>query len=347
MSDSEPNSQDCHSCGAALDPAANFCTQCGTAVGNTFCPSCGEPFERDDAFCAHCGHPRTASDTGQSSEASDTGQSSEASDTDQSSEASDTDPSSEATHGETREAFRRRIRDHLEAGWEIDDDNGDHVTLVDRGIGSIPIHILLLFITSGVGNMLYVWYHYVKLAERRYLSIGDGRQPHPPGTPTANRSASDVDSSPATSSYALSGLLSLIGILLIVTAVAGSSSLWVGLIGLGLGLGGLGFLPPVKRRLDRRHDLTEFGRLRTVDHRTIHPSEGYDAPCVICGKQGRSGLLRRRRDETVLAGVPVRTHGLDYNYYCEACAIQDQFGGPATETAVTDAAERVPATESE
>jgi RNA polymerase subunit RPABC4/transcription elongation factor Spt4 len=316
MTTPEPGPQDCRDCGATVDATANFCPQCGTAI-ETFCPDCGEAFDRDDEFCSHCGHQRG--------------------------EGGDQPGDSESHPTETAEteaAFRRRVTDHLEAGWELKDDHGDHVTLVDRDIGSIPLHVLLLFATSGVGNLLYGWYHYAKRAERRYLSIGDGRQPRPPGIETADGSttatAGSVDASLSTAaSYLLGGLLALIGLFVIIAA-AGGGTVWPGLIGLGFALGGLGILPPVRRKLDRRHEITKFGRLKHVDHRVVHPTEGYDEPCIICGKQGRSGLLRRRRDETLVAGIPLVTHGMDDNYYCEQCATADRVVGEPEFDATTN-----------
>lgn len=318
MSPSESGPQNCQHCGASVDAAANFCPQCGSPTEGSlasFCPDCGEAFDSDDEFCSHCGQPRGEDRQSTGSRSTET--------------------------TETDAAFRRRVTDHLEAGWELKDDHGDHVTLVDRDIGSIPLHVLLLFTTSGVGNLLYGWYHYAKRAERRYLSVGDGRQPRPPGIETvdgSNRSTSgSVDTTLSrAASYLLGGLLVVIGLSVIVAA-AGGGAIWPGLIGLGFALGGVAVLPPVKRTLARRHGVTKFGRLKTVDRRAVNPTEGYDDPCVICGKQGRSGLLRRRRDETVLAGIPVVTHGIDDNYYCEQCAATDRgVGEPNSETAKGD-----------
>jgi len=305
-----PGPQDCHDCGATVDPTANFCPQCGTATGASlaaFCPDCGEAFDSDDEFCSHCGHPR-GEDSGQSTESK----------------------SHSAETTETKAAFRQRVTAHLEAGWELKDDGGDHVTLVDRDIGSIPLHVLLLFTTSGVGNLLYGWYHYAKRAERRYLSVGDGRQPRPPGAGSASdTTATGSDTANAVLSYLAGGLVGFFAVWFLFVGAVGTPAPMLGVLGVLFALGGLSILPPVRRRLGRRHGLTKFGRLKSVDHRVVHPTEGYDDPCIICGKRGRSGLLRRRRDETVLAGVPLVTHGLDHNYYCEQCATQDLFGGNA------------------
>ena len=295
MSTPESGPRDCHQCGATVDPAANFCSQCGGRVeADRFCSSCGETLGPGEAFCSHCGQGR---------------------------------PSTDRQQGESRTAFRRRVRDHVEAGWEIKDDRGNQVTLVDRSVGSIPIHILLLFITSGVGNLLYGWYHYVKLADYRYLSVGDGRQPRPPAASApADSTTAAVDRTVDVASYIIGGITAFVGLFFLLATVFDGGTLLFTAIGLVFALGGLGIMPPVNRRLARRHDLSKFGRLKTVDHRVVYPREGYDEPCVVCGKRGRSGLLRRRRDETVIAGLPLRTHEADHNFYCERCASAELNG---------------------
>jgi ribosomal protein L32 len=48
----------CRRCGAANDPAANFCKSCGAAMKQTrACPSCGDMNDADARFCDHCGKP--------------------------------------------------------------------------------------------------------------------------------------------------------------------------------------------------------------------------------------------------------------------------------------------------
>lgn len=333
MSPPEPTRGACHSCGESLDPDANFCSQCGAAV-ESYCPSCGEAFEPDDQFCSQCGHSRPESGGA---------------------------AASAETNGETRDGFRRRVQQHLEAGWELTDDYGDRVTLVDRDIGSIPIHILLLLLTGGFLNLVYGWYHYSRLAETRYLERGDDRDLRPPGAPaqtdtevdsdddevsTTDATSDDSDLT-ALSSYIGGGLLVVLGLLFLVTAVS-AGSLAGGAISAVFTLGGIGLLPPVKKRLDRRHGIQKFGRLRTVDHQFVSPAETDEEVCVVCGTQVGDGLLRRRRDETVLAGVPVSTHRVQDNHYCEQCARAEQLIEEAELDAETsDAMETVPEIETD
>ena len=45
----------CRKCNAQLKDGAIFCHACGTKVAPDTCPSCGTPYDLDDAFCSKCG----------------------------------------------------------------------------------------------------------------------------------------------------------------------------------------------------------------------------------------------------------------------------------------------------
>lgn len=300
--------EQCHDCGRSVPAEANFCPGCGAERRSAasspspplaYCMECGDPFGRGDEFCANCGTPRQTGDVPPADRGSDR----------------DVDPAA-------RRAFRHRVQDHLADGWELHEDHGDRVVLVDREIGSIPIHVLLLLTTGGVGNLLYGWYHYAELAETRRLAVDD--ESLPASEPSA--SGSDEDPLVALSGYLLSALLLLIGLGIVAVAVD-QGALVGGLFGLAFAVIGLTLAPPVDRRLDRRHGIAEFGRIRTVDHRITRATERPEEPCVVCGHPVERGVVRRRRDETVVAGVPVRTHSMRYNHYCADCAREELFGG--------------------
>ncbi|PAU84647.1 zinc ribbon domain-containing protein [Halorubrum salipaludis] len=310
--DRVPRTDRCRECGRAVSPDANFCPGCGAdlraedPLGNassTYCTECGELVGPDDEFCANCGAPCEGAH-GPTAEADD--------------------PTAETTataDPDARRAFRARVRDHLDAGWELTEDHGDRVVLVDRDIGSLPVHVLLLPTTGGVGNLLYGWYNYAEQAETRRLGVSDG--PLPDGelaTP------GDEDPLVTLSGYLLGGLLLLIGAGIAAVSVGAGSVLGT-LFGLAFAAIGLALSPPVERRLDRRHGLSRFGRVRTVDHRITPATERTEAPCVVCGEAFERGVVRRRRDETVVAGVPVRTHSIRRNHYCADCARAELFGG--------------------
>ncbi|MDB2241610.1 double zinc ribbon domain-containing protein [Halorubrum ezzemoulense] len=313
--DAPPPTDRCHECAQAVPAGASFCPDCGADLDGpaAYCAECGEAFDEDDRFCSNCGASRSGDGSAPAASESRTDAAERPSDAERASR-------SEPSPGESERAFRRRVQDHLDAGWDVERDDGDRVVLVDRGIGSVGVHILLFIFTSGIGNLLYGWWHYSKLAERRRLVRGDE---------TTARAPSSVDGGggrfETASAYVLTALLLLIGGWIAFLSVE-SGSPPAALIGLAFAGLGLGVAPPVRRRLDRRHGITRFGRQRTVDHRIVRPPESVDDPCVVCGQEFDRGLVRRRRDETLVAGVPVRTHSVRHNHYCVDCARSEVFG---------------------
>ena len=310
----------CPACGEAVPAGASFCPDCGADLGDpsdpAYCSACGERFDDDDRFCSNCGASRTGGGAAQT--ASDPRPDA----TDPSGGGARSTSGSESSAVESERAFRRRVQDHLDAGWDVERDDGDRVVLVDRGIGSVGVHILLFIFTSGIGNLLYGWWHYSKLAERRRLVRGDETRARVPSSMESGGTAETV------TAYLLSGLLLLIGGWIAFLSFE-SGTPPVALVGLAFALLGAGAAPAVRRRLARRHGLTGFGRQRTVDHRIVRPPESVDEPCVVCGETFDRGLVRRRRDETVAAGVPVRTHAIRHNHYCVDCARSELFGDRA------------------
>jgi len=300
----------CRECDRSVAPDANFCPGCGADLRATeptddaasaYCTECGEPVASDDEFCANCGEP-CGSTGGSTVRARDSG-----------------------TDADARRAFRTRVRDHLDAGWELTEDHGDRVVLVDRDIGSIPVHVLLLPTTGGVGNVLYGWYHYTELSETRRLAVDEPLPASELSTP-----GRDEDPLVTLSGYLLSGLLLLIGLGIAAVSVE-AGAVPGALFGLAFAAIGLALSPPVERRLDRRHGISRFGRVRTVDHRITPATERTESPCVVCGEAFERGVVRRRRDETVVAGVPIRTRSVRHNHYCADCAREELFGGDAGE----------------
>ncbi|WP_247001947.1 hypothetical protein [Halosolutus gelatinilyticus] len=89
---------------------------------------------------------------------------------------------------------------------------------------------------------------------------------------------------------------------------------------------GLFINPGVRRRLDRRHRLTRFGRVRTVERRMIRTDEGRSERCVDCGDPIDRGLIRRYREEYAIAGIPIVTRSEGRNHYCLACATNELLG---------------------
>ncbi len=318
--EAQSDSHHCPQCGVAVADAASYCPQCGVSLATdsqpTHCRNCGEPFDPADSFCSSCGTARSQPATGDATGATDSNE----------------------------RDFRRQVQTYLANGWELKHDYGDRVVLVDRDIGSLGIHVVLFVLTGGLGNLLYGWYRYSSQATTVRLSVDDENPPSPHEATEVTRS-DDVVAHPVTDDgasefatiawYGLCALAVLFGLYLaFVGAMIGSLAL-VG-IGLFFGLMGVGLTPPVRERIDRRHSLTSFGRVRTVDNRVIGPDEQCNERCTACGGSIETGLVRRRRDETVVAGFPVRTHDLSYNHYCSECAraeftSQERADGPLDE----------------
>jgi len=322
----------CPACGEAVPAGASFCPDCGADLGDpsdpAYCAECGEAFDDDDRFCSNCGASRSGGGA-TAGEGSSRASESPSDASGRPSGAKRSPPPSESSTGESERAFRRRVQDHLDAGWDVERDDGDRVVLVDRGIGSVGVHILLFFFTSGIGNLLYGWWHYSKLAERRRLVRGDET------TARAPSSIEDAGRMETATAYVLTALLLLIGGSIGFFAATNGSPPGV-LIGLAFAGLGLGVAPPVRRRLDRRDGITAFGRQKTVDHRIVRPPESVDEPCVVCGEAFDRGLVRRRRDETAVAGVPVRTHSIRHNHYCVDCARSEVFGDGVQKLSLDD-----------
>ncbi|MFP8953573.1 hypothetical protein ACLI4Z_11445 [Natrialbaceae archaeon A-arb3/5] len=85
--------------------------------------------------------------------------------------------------------------------------------------------------------------------------------------------------------------------------------------------------PRFRRRVDRRHALSRFGRIRSVDRRTIRPDEETSEQCVSCRSEIDQGMVSRYREEYAIAGVPVYTASEGYNHYCLECASAEVLAG--------------------
>ncbi|WP_207891644.1 hypothetical protein [Natrarchaeobius halalkaliphilus] len=96
--------------------------------------------------------------------------------------------------------------------------------------------------------------------------------------------------------------------------------------------------PRFRRRLNRRHGRSQFGKIRSVDQRVVRPDESHSQRCVACRSRVEKGLVRRYREEYAVAGVPVYTSSEGYNYYCLECATSDFLGETTTGASKRDLA---------
>ena len=93
--------------------------------------------------------------------------------------------------------------------------------------------------------------------------------------------------------------------------------------------------PRFRRRLDRRHSITQFGRIQSVDEHVLYAGEGYTKRCVNCGSRLNKGLVRRYRENICFVGVLVFTSSENQNHYCVECAaaelgVSDPMDGSQT-----------------
>ena len=100
---------------------------------------------------------------------------------------------------------------------------------------------------------------------------------------------------------------------------------------------GVAVTPTLRQRLARRHGLATFGWTQTVDRRVIEADEECDEHCIVCDDEIDSGVVRRFRDELVVAGIPVFTDSVGYNHYCLEC-VADERGRPVEADAPGSAA---------
>lgn len=253
-----------------------------SAEATAYCPNCGRGVEPGDSYCGKCGHDLTDSGTDRE---------------------------------ESLRQFRARVSDYVANGWDIQYDAGDEVGLVDREYGSVPVHILLVLFTGGIGNIVYGWYHYEHSAEQQVLRAQeyDGT-----GTAGRGRAVTDRDLGVESDDGSLSGYV--YGLLSIVFAVAVATSMGLSPVGVTLTLAALSLaallLPPTRRRLANRHPPTTFGPTTSVDERFV---ESTDKPCSVCFDRVERGVKREYEQSYVVAGVPLYSIERGENWYCESC----------------------------
>lgn len=274
----------CPDCGATLHAEADYCQGCGSVVpepGPEYCSSCGESYDETDEYCSSCGKDRPP-----------------------------TDPATEPTDDPQRqEAFRRRVREYVNGGWELIEDTGDRVVIIDRSVGSIPVHALLLFFTAGVGNAIYGWYRYSASAETRRLAAVDIQSQQRVHDEEIETGADDLTTG------AISSVAMVVGLALVLDGALTGITL-----GFLLFLVSVGLLPGVQKRLRQRRSLNDFGRHRRVEERLFGGIGDHTRLCIVCGEACDEGVQRRRRDETLVFGVPVQIHDSQLTDYCQDCA---------------------------
>ena len=306
----------CSQCGSSLSPDDAFCSQCGAAVGETA------------ATDAEAGGS-TAGATGSAGRG--TG-----------STARRTGAAGGPTAGRSRSGFQRRIEDMTVEGWQLERDYGDRVVMVDRGFGSAVVHAVLLIATWGIGNAVYAWYSYAPGADRvelrddgtvrdvsgskRRFEMNSGAGYGAGADSDAYYTEANGDQDDESDDSLLGDPGSLVtGIVLALVGLgmlSDAEGVTTVFIGLALLAGALLVLPPVRRRLEQREEITKFGRVRTTDEEVV---DAPDAPCTACSRPVGTGVKRTFAEKLFVAGVPVAVDEQGENCYCRSCAQGDPF----------------------
>jgi hypothetical protein len=275
-----------------------------------YCQHCGEGVAPGHSYCPHCGGD--LSQVGAREEPTTRA----------------TDSAPQSTERGVR-AFGRRVNDYLSQGWHVESDAEDRVVLVNRTIGSLTAHTLLLVPTSGIGNLLYGWYEYAHNPDR--LVLRADAPDYVPGRRARGRrtTSQQPDLTPGnrierylTSSLSrhVAGLLLFVGGLLL--AVGSGLALAPSLFGLVALLLSLVVWPPTRRRIDDRHPPTAFGPTTSLEERYVTDT---DRPCTVCRHRVDRGVVRDYRQEYAVAGIPLYTMETGENYYCESCHVAGEF----------------------
>ena len=352
--DAEPRY--CSNCGDDLEPSMNYCPNCGTRIRRRASDSRTSATgrsgrsgrsERSRGTGSGSGPRRSAPET-RSDSRSDPRSTNRNRNRNRN---QNRDRDRNRNRDRAREQDRNRDRNRLEAkiakatseGWRLEHDFGDHVVMVRRSFGDADVHLVIalatIWWTMGLGNVLYGVYKYVEDAERMVL------RPELADDAAAEESASEshlLARATAATCWLASAVLALIGAQLL---GSGAATALVVLFGLALvfGLLGLGVLPSVADRLERRHSVTTNGRTRSVDERSV---VSYDQPCTACADPIGRGVERVYRSEFCLLGLPITgTEGR--NYYCRRCANAERspVGPVASDRSGRDTGRRANATE--
>jgi hypothetical protein len=300
-----------------------------------YCSACGERLSPGDNFCAACGDSVTSQTEGHSPDEADTSGDASGytkpagghepgdgfaatrggSATRDRTDGTTRDRTDRATRSPTGAAtdddgrwLRQRVADLRARGWEVTRDEGDRVELVDRGVGSIPAHLLIFFFTSGVGNLLYGWYSWTWGAPERLVTADGHEEVDSGGDGLGSLIAAVV----ALGVLGINAMLFMIALLAGVPSVAVSGLLFTLLLLVGT---------VVFRGDVDTTSLSKFGRERDVDEQQVRtPPES----CATCGDRVIEGERREFADQFYLAGVPVQTYEKGSNTYCADCVADDR-----------------------
>ncbi|MCT9097215.1 zinc ribbon domain-containing protein [Haloarchaeobius sp. HME9146] len=302
----------CSRCGSRLGADARFCPQCGTRVPALDEHETGRATtsrEADGTSRAHADQSRQDDTRGRDRRPRDRREQA-----DSANQRRDP-PDSRYRRGADR-TLRERVDARLIEGWEIEEDLGDRVVLVDRSYGSAGMHVLValttIWWTSGLGNAAYAAYKYYADAERLVLTRRDG----PEGTVVTE--SHEGSRSKGTAAVVAGLILGFLGLMLFLPLLFGLALVFeevalVVLVGAML----IGGAVAASRAASSEHSFTDFGRTKDVTERVVYDP---DLPCTACLSPIEAGVERRYSDQFLVLGVPVKTYETGTNHYCRSCA---------------------------
>jgi len=279
----------------------------GTVADPDYCPNCGIELGDPGVFCSACG-TRCRPDPGERSATPGDGAPSGGEFRGAGAGRGPAAPDDEDDdYAESARAFRRRIEDWEVDGWEVESYRGDSAVLVGRSYGSWGAHALVFLLTGwftlGLGNLVYGIYRHQSDPDRVVLRRGG---------PTAG--ASRRRRSGSTGNALLGLAVFLLGVALLVPFPPDATG---ALLAAFLFAVGAVVFPPTRRRIDDRHPVSTFGRVRSTEERVVRDPT---LPCTACSAPVENGVERRFREEFVVAGFPLATTDEGANHYCRDCA---------------------------
>ncbi|WP_439026865.1 zinc-ribbon domain-containing protein [Haloarchaeobius sp. DT45] len=308
----------CSRCGSRLGAEARFCPQCGSRVQSL------HDHERDSSTASRPAdrrrEPTEGTGDGRPPPERNQPDSVRRSGDDRHDHRRPDDDQRERPARGHRSDRDRPLRDRVDArlveGWEVEEDYGDRVVLVDRSYGSAGMHVLValttIWWTSGLGNAAYAAYKYYADAERLVVTRREG-----PNGPVVTESHEGSRSN-GTGAVVAGLILGFLGLMLFLPLLFGLALVFEELaLVLLVGAMLVGGAVAASKAASSDHSFTDFGRTKDVTERVVYEP---DLPCTACLSPIEAGIERRYSDRFLLCGIPVKTYETGTNHYCRSCA---------------------------
>lgn len=74
-----------------------------------------------------------------------------------------------ALDDDAKATLDRKVTDLQTEGWQIKKKYDDRVVMRYGDLGSWVVHILLLALTAGIGNLVYAWYRWTRYGQQKVV----------------------------------------------------------------------------------------------------------------------------------------------------------------------------------